>query len=367
VTTTTTTRTRTATQTDYQMVWTDQPGPGGLCVVQKRTRTRLETRVDTATATPVYVWHYKPVSYPIGTLLKNGTAWNSSFQVPIATLDASAAANKTIVWDGCIEERRTVKATNYYPIPADAEDLDIDQVPSQGDPNSLWAPALASLVYNRPTTADDTGSHSGHDHSSPESSSSTYACPNNEAKKLQAWPASNFQSYVDGLTPEGSTYHDIGLLWGARFMSPTGIFRAENEFTPQGGAIDRHMIFMTDGETCATVPNYIAYGLPRLDKRQTDTTPTDDLVCPNPFGLALPASSVLNAQVDARFSALCTAVKNKSITLWVVYFGTTDAATTTRMTNCASPNRFYPVSSSTALINTFREIADQISQLRLTR
>jgi hypothetical protein len=364
VTTTNTTRTRLATQTDYQMIWTNQPGQGGLCEVQKRTRTRTETRVDTVTQTPTYVWHYKPVSYPIGTLHKNGTGWNSSFQVPIASLSASAAGNKTITWDGCIEERRTVKAASYFPIPADAEDLDIDQVPNQSDPNSLWAPALPGLVYNRPSTANDTVSdHSGHSssHGSPD-----YTCPD-EARTLQAWTASALQTYVDGLTPEGSTYHDIGLLWGARFMSPTGIFRAQNEFTPQGGAIDRHMIFMTDGETCTTSTNYFAYGYPRLDMRQSDTAPTDNTTCPNPFGITLPASVVLNDQVNARFSALCTAVKNKGITLWVVYYGTTDAATTTRMTNCASANRFYPAANSTALINTFREIADQISQLRLTR
>jgi Flp pilus assembly protein TadG len=333
-----------------------------VCTIQKQSRTRERTGTWTETTTPNFTWHYKPVSYPIGTLLKNGTSWNSSFQVPIGSTPFEGA-NKTIVWDGCIEERETVKATSYYPIPDNAEDLDIDQVPSQGDARSLWKPALPGLVYNRATIANDTvTNHGSHSHSSPD-----YTCPDNEAKKLQAWTASSFQTYVDSLAPEGSTYHDIGLLWGARFMSPTGIFASENAFTPQGGAIDRHMIFMTDGETCTTVGNYVAYGLPRLDKRQSDTTPTDDITCPNPFGWTLGASSVLNDQVNARFSALCTAVKNKGITLWVVYFGTTDTATTTRMTNCASPSRFYPAASSTALINTFRQIADQISQLRLTR
>jgi hypothetical protein len=337
-----------------------------VCVIQKQSRTRERTGTWTETTTPNFTWHYKPVSYPVGALLKNGTSWNSSFQVPIGSTPFEGA-NKTITWDGCIEERRTVKAATYFPIPADAEDLDIDQVPSQGDIHSLWKPALPGLVYNRATTANDTAtSHSGHSHTSPESSSSTYACPD-EAKKLQAWTASSFETYVDGLTPLGSTYHDIGLLWGARFMSPTGIFASENAFTPQGGAIDRHMIFMTDGETCTTVGNYVAYGYPRLDMRQSDTAPTDNTTCPNPFGITIAASSVLNDQVNARFSALCTAVKNKGITLWVVYYGTTDTATTTRMTNCASANRFYPATNSTALINTFREIADQISQLRLTR
>jgi Flp pilus assembly protein TadG len=369
VVTTTTVRTRTATWTDYRATWTNQPGAGGLCLIEMRTRTREETRTDGTTQTPIYTWHYKQRSFPIGTLLKNGTGWHASFDVPI-NHTPFLGANKTITWDGCIEERRTVKAATYSPIPADAEDLDIDQVPSAGDPNSLWAPALPGLIYNRPSTAPDTVTdHSGHSHSGP-----TYACPDTEAKKLQAWTPSTFQTYVNALNPEGSTYHDIGMLWGARFISPTGIFASENATTPQGGAIERHLIFMTDGETCTRAGNYFAYGYPTLDKRQSDTTPTDDATCPGSG--ANSASSVLNAQVDARFAALCEAVKNKNITLWVVYFGNTDAATTARMHDCARtagdaaapavPARFFNATNTTALITTFRNIADQISQLRLT-
>ena len=79
-----------------------------------------------------------------------------------------------------------------------------------------------------------------------------------------------------------------------------------------------------------------------------------------------PANGTLTAQVNARFPAICEAVKNKNITLWVIYFGTTDPVTTARMTNCATPGRFYPANNSAALVAAFRSIAAQISQLRLT-
>src|SRR3546814_19000485 len=62
-----------------------------------------------------------------------------------------------------------------------------------------------------------------------------YACPR-EARLLQVWSSvSTFDDYVDSLTPSGNTYHDIGLLWGARLMSPTGIFASDNAFTQNGG------------------------------------------------------------------------------------------------------------------------------------
>src|SRR3546814_11169019 len=64
-----------------------------------------------------------------------------------------------------------------------------------------------------------------------------YACPR-EARLLQVWSSvSTLDDYVDSLTPSGNTYHDIGLLWGARLMSPTGIFASDNAFTPNGGPI----------------------------------------------------------------------------------------------------------------------------------
>ncbi len=35
----------------------------------------------------------------------------------------------------------------------------------------------------------------------------------------------SFNAYADSLVATGSTYHDIGMIWGARISSPDGIFR----------------------------------------------------------------------------------------------------------------------------------------------
>ena len=51
-------------------------------------------------------------------------------------------------------------------------------------------------------------------------------------------------------------------------MSPTGIFATENALTPEGGDIQRNLIFMTDGidgDPC----DYGAYGAPFYDKRKS--------------------------------------------------------------------------------------------------
>lgn len=299
-------------------------------------------------------WEYNQLSVNVG-LLKNGTAWRNSFDWPIA----NDATNRTINWDGCIEERQTVWQAAYSPIPAGAKDLNIDLTPTS-DTTTQWGPALPQLIYARDVTSswdqldrNSTTTTTNYYNSVP------YYCPR-EAKKLQPWPtASDFETYVNGLTPDGNTYHDIGLLWGARFISPTGIFKSDNEFTPQGGEIERHLIFMTDGEACTNTTDYGPYGLPWLDRRTTDPNQAPSSGCLT--------TGTITQQVNARTAAICTAVKNKNITLWVIWFGASNTTIEGMLNTCATPGRFFTARNSTDLQNTFKSIADQISQLRLTK
>ncbi len=320
-----------------------------------RSCRRLRTDTTTTFVDTFRDWTYGSLPVDVSGL-KNGTGWNPSFVRPIGT----GGSNVTLNWEGCIEERATVRATGYSPIPAGAKDLDIDLVPSAGDVSTLWAPAVPGLIFTRNqtsgggnwdlaqvTTTDDY------------INASQYFCPT-EAKKLVEWnDPTVFENYVDSLTPEGNTYHDIGMLWGARLMSPTGIFGSENALTPSGGEIERHLIFMTDGEACTGVGNYNAYGVAWFDRRQTDpnTVPTD----------GCQTTGTLTQQVNARLAALCTAVKNKNITLWVIWFGVSNTTIENSLRSCATSGRFYSARNSADLDTVFGSIASEISQLRLTR
>jgi Flp pilus assembly protein TadG len=356
-----TTRTYSRYDIDYRTDW-----QGWYCYLQKRQKGKNSYTTVVHTQTPVTTqtqtfnrWHYGKITQDISGL-KNGTSWNNSFTLPIGNNGTA----KTISWGGCIEERATVKQSSYSPIPSGAKDLDIDLVPSQSDATTLWGPALSDMIYTR----DDTGGWGGGSGSWDLSDAYTttnyvngsqYFCPT-EARKLQTWTnPSVFDDYVDSLTPEGNTYHDIGLLWGARFLSPTGIFASENAYTSQGGEIERHLIFMTDGDPCTGVGNYNAYGVAWFDRRQTSSSsvPTDGCT----------TTGTLTTQVNERTAALCTAIKNKNITLWVITFGTLSSDTVTRMTACASSGRYFNATNAATIQSTFKSIADQISQLRLTK
>lgn len=336
------------------------------------SRCRYDTRTVTGTTTteysrsdtgvPVITWNYDQMTKPIAGL-KSGSGWNSSFELDVGDNHTM----KTINWDGCIEERKTARTTTFSPIPSDAYDLDIDKKPTSDE--TRWAPALPGLIYMRNagsgSGSGSTGSWTTNSSNSTSNykSGPSYSCPS-AASKLVPWPtASTFESYVDGLTPTGATYHDIGLLWGARLMSPTGIFGTENALTPGGGEIERHLIFMTDGVTNANATDYAAYGLPWFDRRQTDLS-------------NVPAKTDLDSQVNKRFAALCTAAKNlkdpktgkQALTLWVISFGATvDQTTKTRLKNCASAeDKFMDAPTRPELLKAFRDIANQISALRLT-
>ncbi|WP_221234532.1 TadE/TadG family type IV pilus assembly protein [Sphingomonas aerophila] len=320
------------------------------------TLTELE---DPAAGDEWWDWRYSQFFQRVSAL-KNGSSFNTGLSAWIG----NNGTKKPMNWDGCVEERATVKQASYSPIPAGARDLDLDSVPTAGDAGSLWGPLLPGMIYTR---RDDAGNFTMSDRYNRDTpkDGSVYGCPL-AAKKLQSWPdAGLFGGYVDSMTAGPNTYHDIGLSWGGRLMSAGdnngngGLFASENKYTPQGGEIDRHMIFMTDGDTCTDSSNYQAYGIAWYDRRQTDSGTVPSEGCTN--------NGVLTQQVNARTTAVCNAIKNKNITLWVITFGYVDPTTVTRLTACATSGRYYSANNAAEIQATFASIANQISQLRLTQ
>jgi Flp pilus assembly protein TadG len=367
-------RTEPHTVTGYRYNWQSVGGTNGCWLVRaggsyNRVATG-GTSTKSITWTPqsyVTGWSNQVVNFDISGL-KNGTNWNGSVDLPMTETNGPTVflsgsnsstalkflANSNVTWSGCIEERRTYQnidptdpSLDWSPVPSVANDMNIDMIPDMSDINTQWKPALPGALI---------------DPSNGASGSNTLSCPA-QATRLQTYPTpSTFETDVDSLIARGSTYHDVGLIWGARFMSPTGIFAAANATTPSGGAIQRHMIFMTDGDTGTCSGAYSPHGVVGFgDRRQTTKASIPDnggSLCNNDF---------LNKIVDARTAAACTAIKNMNITLWVIGFGTgVSAATKTRLTNCASPNSYFDAADSATLNTKFKQIADDISQLRLT-
>ncbi|RVT43120.1 Tad domain-containing protein [Sphingobium algorifonticola] len=319
------------------------------CVVESRTRNFTQRR----TYTYFDYYTYRPVTLNVSALKTGGSTWANSISLPRDTRGVYASTT----WTGCIEERQAHVAdsdpsNDYNPIPATAFDMDIDMIPTS-DPATQWKPQLQDVQWGRfdgsgNTVANvDTAGNLARNYTGPN-------CPV-AARRLQEYlSATDYEDYVDSMTPAGNTYHDIGLIWGARLLSPTGLFAADNATTPEGGEIQRHLIFMTDGDTVTDNRNVSPYGIAWWDRRQSNSA-------------SAPSNALLTSNVNARMQALCTNVKNRNITLWVISFGSgVSNAAQTALQNCASPGRFYSAADSAQLIDQFRQIADNISQLRLT-
>ncbi|MET0250469.1 MAG: TadE/TadG family type IV pilus assembly protein [Sphingobium sp.] len=321
------------------------------CTITDTYIDGYEQRIYRRTDTPIFSqqpvfreWSYQPQEWDVSALKAGEKSWNSSVTLPVG----SNGIDMSVGWDGCIEERETVSTNSYDPIPSGAKDLDIDLIPTTSDATTQWAPMLPGAVWGRYNNGGN-NQMGNRSINADLAYNRNYFCPA-EAKKLQGWPASSaFESYVNALYPTGNTYHDIGLIWGARLMSPTGLFADENAFTPAGGQIERHLIFMTDGDTVTNQNDYSAYGVAWWDRRTSSNT------------------GQFTNQVNLRFAGLCEEIKRRRITLWVISFGSgVNTASTNRLRTCASQGRFFEAENSQTLIDQFKAIASEISQLRLT-
>lgn len=296
-------------------------------------------------------WHSASTSTSTTTELKQRTLNVSSYKTGASVADPTGIRGGSFTWDGCIEERQTTPATSFSYnssadsiTPAAALDLDIDSAPTASD-STKWKPYWPEVVAYR---AMNTTTASG-------GSWSQTSCPHSAALLATYANVTAVSNYLDNLVADGGTYHDIGLLWGARISSPTGIFSTNVNATPSNGnAVDRHIIFMTDGTLDPGDSYYHAYGVERHDGRitgmQTSTSSSDVI-------------DQQKANINSRIAALCSAIKGKGIRLWVVAFNT---ALTSQLTSCASPNSSFTADNSAELNSRFQSIAENIADLRLT-
>ncbi|MDE2561302.1 MAG: pilus assembly protein TadG [Sphingomonadales bacterium] len=269
---------------------------------------------------------------------------------PATSDTGNNGAALTSTWDGCIGERQTVASGSVSwssltgMSPSGLNDLDIDTAPDSDDATK-WAPLWPDVAYYRTTGSGGGGSSLSSALVTQSGRKAGYSCPN-RSQLLQSMNQTDFNAYADALTASGNTYHDIGMLWGARLSSPQGIFASNVTAAPaNGGKVSRHIIFMTDGEPNANYTMLQAYGIEWHDRRITDDGSTDD-----------------DARHEMRFRAICDAIKAKGIRIWVIGF---TSGLTSDLSYCASPNSAYTANDAAQLDTAFQEIAKQVGELRV--
>lgn len=253
--------------------------------------------------------------------------------------------------NGCIEERATYAITDFSNVDfSRALDLDIDLVPG-GDDDTRWAPMYPDLIYARSMKWNGSGSFTpaekitNDDYVHP-ASMGLAGCPA-AARKLGEMDGAALAGYLATLSPTGQTYHDIGMIWGGRLISPTGLFASENRDL-KGKPTSRNLIFLTDGETAPLDLAYSSYGLEPLDSRRWNES--------SPLSLT--------QVVERRFAVACDEVKKRNVNVWIIGFGTT---MTDLLKTCAGSGHWFQADDANELKTAFDTIAKSLGDLRIAK
>jgi len=232
--------------------------------------------------------------------------------------------------NGCIEERPSVgedwnPATYYDHVSAD----DIDAMPGN-------AGNQEELQYGR----YDPGVQEG---------SSYDACPSEASKMVPYASETAFNSAINSATArvDGYTYHDIGMLWGLRWISRSGMFASENPEYRGSTPVNQHIVFMTDGILNVRTEAYSAYGVEQHQDRIDDE------------------SSSPNAIHQSRLESICSLAKARGVTVWVIVLD--DAAASDEVGPCATSDAHFFFSDGSDLEEVFSQIGQGIGRLRLTQ
>ena len=356
---TTATVNQTWTYKAYEYRWNNSK-----CQRRERTYSYTEGKPSTTTRQPVQVfdnkYKYESRSFDVSAA-KSGSG--------IVTSTGDSGVDRTTTWGGCVMERKTVAFAANQAAPATALDMDVDTAPTSSDDTKwrLLIPEIAfprasgpgstpsdrtvtgSITKNSSDVSAETGTNGNWQNFSRYWSNGWGVCPA-AAMKLTTQTAKDrgsFNSYIDSLQPVGGTYHDAGMVWGIRLLSPDGMFADENATAPNNRPISRHIVFMTDGDMSANMGNLGFQGYEWIDKRVGGTSDAD-----------------LTTRHNNRFAQLCEKAKAKNITVWVVSFG---VSLNSSLTNCATPGKAYQANNAAQLNDNFQAIARQISKLRLSQ
>lgn len=265
----------------------------------------------------------------------------------------ASMSNNSPKWNGCVEAR-----------PAGLEEL--DTAPSAAQPNTRWVPFFQpdepdSGGYGNNYRADGTANTATAQQRL--MNSAKYAGlnsnqPNADCSMQMILPLTNSKStllsYVNGMQATGYTHIALGAAWGWRVLSPTQPF---TEGSAYGDADwQKVMVLMTDGVNTIPTRNtpygsdYTAYGY--LSEARLGTT----------------NAATAEATQNTRTALVCQRMKDLGIRIYTILLMETNTTVRNMLRTCATePSMFFDTPSASQLEGTFQTIANELSNLRISR
>lgn len=285
-----------------------------------------------------------------------------------------------VSWGGCVEGR---------PIPYDVQDTP----PGTSDPKTLFVPFFApdepdkANGYSYPNNylPDELNSsqpfkaRQGNDKKYDQSPSSSGVGPNVGCSLLPILrlstdlePAGAVKTRINQMTATGDTNIPLGLMWGWHLLSPH--LPLADGVAYDTDNVTKYIILMTDGDnTYGRISNdenknksyYTSLGY--VWQRRLGNT-TDD-----------PSASSRNSLMNNRLKALCANLRKEpaagqprtssapGIQVYAIGVGV-NSTTKKLLSDCAyKPDMYYDVTNASDMTSVFTRIADEISQLRLSK
>ncbi|WP_159869911.1 TadE/TadG family type IV pilus assembly protein [Novosphingobium sp. 9U] len=216
---------------------------------------------------------------------------------------------------------------------------------------TAWANANAKYAYPLPT-----GTTNNLKMPSP-----NWQCPNPGIGVKYGRGKSVYDNFIDNdnyaLMPASGTLHHIGFLWGYRLLARDDLFKRTNPIPDQEPI--RAIVFMTDGQTEAGdhATWYGAYG--RMAEKRI--TASGDRTIPG-------NRTTFRNQVMYRFGKVCQKAKTERnpIKVYIVSLLDPEDVTENVFTACAGSN-YLETTTTTQIIDAFRNIAVDLVQLHLTQ
>ena len=185
--------------------------------------------------------------------------------------------------------------------------------------------------------------------------------PNADCNMQKILPLTNnkatLESYVNGMVSTGYTHIALGASWGWRTLSPTAPFTEGSDYDDPDW--QKAMVFLTDGLNTIDSnntwhgSNYTAYNYLRRGLLGTTN------------------ASVAEDNQDTLTNLVCTRMKQQGehgIRIYTILLQETAQSAKTLMQNCASdPSLYFESPSAAELKSVFQAIAQDLSNLRLSK
>lgn len=161
------------------------------------------------------------------------------------------------------------------------------------------------------------------------------------------------ENALSGMTALGNTFINQGLVWGWRMLSPKwrgywgGDMDANNLPLNYGTPhMQKAVVLLSDGENYFSSGIYTAYSY-LSNNRLGTTTPST-------------AANIL----DARTLKVCQSMKDQGVIIYAIALGDDIEL----LKSCATGNNYYfHVPSAAELTSAFKQIADSLSNLRVSK